>query len=180
MSPWRWLIVCRQFLANMCVCVFCVLCVCCVCGVCVVYVCVLCVCVVCFVLCVCCVCCVLRVSCCVLCVLPAFRRTALRRTAQHVALFFSLSRPIFALFVFLWGSARGMLVVFEAPGGVKCARLEFSGCRVKPRHNTHRTHSTHTTHTHTHTHHTHTHTHSTCWPKTDWPKMDWPKSVTTC
>ena len=29
--------------------------------------------------------------------------------------FFSLSRPIFALFVFLWVSSRGILV-FEAPG----------------------------------------------------------------
>ena len=39
---------------------------------------------------------------------------------------------IFALFVSFWGSSRGILVVFEAQGPSKCARLEFSGCRVKP------------------------------------------------
>ena len=44
-----------------------------------------------------------------------------------ISRFFSLSRPIFALFVSLWVSSRGILVVFEAQG----ARLEFSGCRVK-------------------------------------------------
>ena len=29
-------------------------------------------------------------------------------------------------------SSRGILVVFEAPGALKCSRLEFSGCRVNP------------------------------------------------
>ena len=58
---------------------------------------------------------------CVLCVLfcafsppsagPPLRRTtllltALRRTTQNFALFFSLSRTIFALFVSLWVSSR--------------------------------------------------------------------------
>ena len=33
-----------------------------------------------------------------------------------ISRFFFLSRPIFALFVSLWGSSRGFLVVFEAPG----------------------------------------------------------------
>ena len=30
-------------------------------------------------------------------------------------------------------SSRGILVVFRSAGTLKCARLEFSGCRVKPR-----------------------------------------------
>ena len=47
--------------------------------------------------------------------------------------FFPSPAPIFALFVSLWGSSRGFLVVFGSAGAVKCARLEFSGCRVKPR-----------------------------------------------
>ena len=46
--------------------------------------------------------------------------------------FFSISRPHFVLFslsgVFSWN-----LVVCLKAGTLKCARLEFSGCRVKPR-----------------------------------------------
>ena len=37
----------------------------------------------------------------------------------------------FGLFFPLWGSFRGILVVFEAPPALNCARLEFSGCRVR-------------------------------------------------
>ena len=44
--------------------------------------------------------------------------------------FFSSPAPIFALFVSLWVSSRGILVVFSKAGALKCARLEFSGCRV--------------------------------------------------
>ena len=44
---------------------------------------------------------------------------------------FFLSHHHFALFVSLWVSSRSILVVFEVPGTLKCARLEFSGCRVK-------------------------------------------------
>ena len=47
--------------------------------------------------------------------------------------FFPFPATVFALFVSLWGSSRGILVVFGSAGAVKCARLEFSGCRVKPR-----------------------------------------------
>ena len=36
--------------------------------------------------------------------------------AQNFAPFFSLSRHRFAFSVSLWGSSRGILVVFEAPG----------------------------------------------------------------
>ena len=39
----------------------------------------------------------------------------------------------FVLFFPLWVSSRGILVVFGSAGAVKCVRLEFSGCRVKPR-----------------------------------------------
>ena len=39
--------------------------------------------------------------------------------------------PQFSFFLPSWGSFRGMLVVFEAAGALKCARLEFSGCRVR-------------------------------------------------
>ena len=52
--------------------------------------------------------------------------------AQNFALFFSVSLPIFAFFFSLWRSSRGFLVVFVKTGAVKCSRLEFSGCRVKP------------------------------------------------
>ena len=51
--------------------------------------------------------------------------------AQNFALF-SLSLHNFHSFFFSWGSFRPILVVFEAPGTLKCARLEFSRCRVKP------------------------------------------------
>ena len=49
-------------------------------------------------------------------------------------LFFFLFPPhdssfLFSLGVFSWNVGG----VFEAPGKLKCARLEFSGCRVKPR-----------------------------------------------
>ena len=47
--------------------------------------------------------------------------------------FFSLLRHNFFFFFLSWGSFRGILVVFEAAGALECARLEFSGCRVKPR-----------------------------------------------
>ena len=43
--------------------------------------------------------------------------------------------PLLATFRFvfpLWVSSRGFLVVFGSAGAVKCARLEFSGCRVSP------------------------------------------------
>ena len=50
--------------------------------------------------------------------------------AQNFAL--SLSRHRFVLFFSLWVSSRGILVVFVKAGALKCARLEFSGCRVKP------------------------------------------------
>ena len=44
------------------------------------------------------------------------RGTSFRRTAQNFALF-ALSRPHFRSFsLSLWGSSRGILVVFEAPG----------------------------------------------------------------
>ena len=49
-----------------------------------------------------------------------------------ISRFFSLSHRKFHTFFSLWGFSRGILVVFEAPG-LKCARLEFSGCRAKPR-----------------------------------------------
>ena len=53
--------------------------------------------------------------------------------ARNFALF-SLSRLIIRSFLFssLWGSSRGILVVFLKAGKLKCARLEFLGCRVKP------------------------------------------------
>ena len=78
--------------------------------------------------------------CCVLCVWcwcwldPSLRRTplrtTLRRTAQNFALFFSSPATI-SLFLSLWVSSRGILVVFSKAGTLKCARLEFSGCRRK-------------------------------------------------
>ena len=46
--------------------------------------------------------------------------------------FFSSPAPIFALSVSLWGSSRGFWWCLEVPG-LKCARLEFLGCCVKPR-----------------------------------------------
>ena len=62
------------------------------------------------------------------------RRVGPRRVGPQISHFFFPSpAPIFALFVSLWGSSRGFLVVFGSAGAVKCARLEFWGCRVKPR-----------------------------------------------
>ena len=52
--------------------------------------------------------------------------------AQNFALC-SFSRSHFRSFCLSLGSSRGFLVVFGSAGAVKCARLEFSGCRVKPR-----------------------------------------------
>ena len=49
--------------------------------------------------------------------------------AQNCDFSTSLS-TIFILSSLSWRSCRGILEVFEA---LKCARLEFSGCRVKPR-----------------------------------------------
>ena len=50
--------------------------------------------------------------------------------------FFPSPAPIFDVFFFLslslWVSSRGILVVFSKRRALKCARLEFSGCRVKP------------------------------------------------
>ena len=43
--------------------------------------------------------------------------------AQNFALFFPSSRHNFLSSFSLWGSFRGILVVFEAPGALKCARL---------------------------------------------------------
>ena len=60
------------------------------------------------------------------------RRTTFRRTAQNFALFFPLPPP-FSLFFCLSGC---LLVEFWwclKAGTLKCPRLEFSGCRVKPR-----------------------------------------------
>ena len=45
---------------------------------------------------------------------------------------FSFFSP-FRSFCVSLGSSRGILVVFGSAGAVKCARLEFLGCRVKPR-----------------------------------------------
>ena len=46
--------------------------------------------------------------------------------------FFPSSTTFFFLSSLSWRSSRGILVVFGAPGGLECARLEFSGCCVKP------------------------------------------------
>ena len=51
--------------------------------------------------------------------------------AQNYALF-SSPATMFFLFSLSWGSLRGILVVFLQTGALKCSRLEFSGCRVKP------------------------------------------------
>ena len=77
-------------------------------------------------------------------VLPSFvefwaRRTApsagrpLRRTAQNIALFFLSPAGNFILSVFLWGSTRGILMVFLKAGALKMCTFGLSGCRVKPR-----------------------------------------------
>ena len=52
--------------------------------------------------------------------------------AQNFALFFRLPPPVL-LFVSHCVSSRGILVVFRSAGALKCARMEFSGCCVKPR-----------------------------------------------
>ena len=58
----------------------------------------------------------------------------LHGTAQNFALFFPSSPATkFVLFFPLWGSSREILVVFVKTWTLKCARVEFSGCRVKPR-----------------------------------------------
>ena len=54
-----------------------------------------------------------------------------RRVAK-ISLFFSLSRSQFLSFSLFGRSSRGILVVFRSAGALKCSRLEFSGCRVKP------------------------------------------------
>ena len=52
----------------------------------------------------------------------------------EISRFFSFSRPHVRSFCLsLWVSSRGFLVVFLKARTLKCARLEFSGCRVKPR-----------------------------------------------
>ena len=53
--------------------------------------------------------------------------------AQNFALFSPLPPQFFLLFSISFGLFRGILVVFGSAGALKCARLEFSGCRVKPR-----------------------------------------------
>ena len=74
---------------------------------------------------------------------PPFRGTALPRTAlppdrpsqdrPNSRSFFPLP-PQNSLFSSLsGGSSCGILMVFLKDGNLKCARLEFSGCRVKPR-----------------------------------------------
>ena len=47
--------------------------------------------------------------------------------------FFSVSCSHFRSFCLSLGVFSWFLVVFGSAGAVKCARLEFSGCRVKPR-----------------------------------------------
>ena len=49
----------------------------------------------------------------------------------HFALF-SSQATIFFLSSLFWVYSRGMLVGVLKRRGLKCARLEFSGCRVKP------------------------------------------------
>ena len=63
---------------------------------------------------------------------PKPRKMEPRRVAQHFALFLPLP-PQCHSFLPSLGGPRGILVVFEVPAPSKCARLEFSGCRVKPR-----------------------------------------------
>ena len=43
--------------------------------------------------------------------------------AQNFVLFFPCPAAKFVLFFPLWGSSRGILVVFEAPGALKCAHF---------------------------------------------------------
>ena len=51
--------------------------------------------------------------------------------AQNFALNFHSPATVFVFLSLSFGLFRGILVVFEAPGRSKCARLEFSGCRVR-------------------------------------------------
>ena len=51
--------------------------------------------------------------------------------AQISLFFFPFPATISLFSVSLWVSSRGILVVFEASRALKCARLEFSGCRVR-------------------------------------------------
>ena len=77
------------------------------------------------------------------------RRVGGRRVgSRNFALFFPSPAAKFVLFFPLWGSSRGILVVFEAPGRSN-VHVWSSGCRVRAR--------THYTPTHTHTN-THKHT----------------------
>ena len=46
--------------------------------------------------------------------------------------FFPLPSEISLFLLSLWGSSLGILVVFLKARALKCARLEFSGCHVKP------------------------------------------------
>ena len=50
-----------------------------------------------------------------------------------ISLFFLPLPTPFSFFLPSWGSFRGILVVFGSAGALKCARLEFPGCRVKRR-----------------------------------------------
>ena len=60
------------------------------------------------------------------------RRVGARRVGSPK--FRSFFPATISLFLCLCGgSSRGILVVFLKAGALKCARLEFSGCRVKPR-----------------------------------------------
>ena len=65
--------------------------------------------------------------------LPTLRRTPLRRTAQNFALSFPTPAP-FSLFLSLSGCLLvEFWLLFLKAGALKCARLEFSNCCVKPR-----------------------------------------------
>ena len=64
----------------------------------------------------------------------ALRQTALRRTAQNFALFFFPLPPHCSFFLpSLGGPFVEFWWCFLKASTLKCARLEFSGCRVKPR-----------------------------------------------
>ena len=61
-------------------------------------------------------------------------RVGPRRVGSPKFRAFFQSPATFSLFLSLsGGSSRGFLVVFGSAGAVKCARLKFSGCCVKPR-----------------------------------------------
>ena len=61
------------------------------------------------------------------------RKVGVRRVGgpKFRPFFFPCPASKFVLFFPLWGSARGILVVFEAPGRSNVHVLEFSGCRVR-------------------------------------------------